>query len=187
MDTVGHSRLTRPLPPRVPFPTDKLIGAESGGRANTAEEATRAFRALGLSGGCRPCRLRKPLKPSPAIVISNLQSTVLGTSLDVCGRGPGLTLTQFTFDFAVKGGIDIRTNAAVHRLLSSSGAEGEVLGPIAACSSGPCAATPRACITAGNSHTAGTIEVSATEPYRPSRRGSSKSVTTARRASGAIR
>lgn len=108
-----------------------------------------------------------PLKPSPEIVISNLKSNVLGSSLEVCGRGPGLTLTQFTFDFVVKGGIDVSTDSAVYRIVSSTPPGDVVLGPVVACSSGPCASIPRACITAGNSTTSGTIEVAATEPYRP--------------------
>lgn len=115
-------------------------------------------------GGCGG----SPPKPSPEIVISNLKSNVLGSYLEVCGRGPGLTLTQFTFDFAVRDGIDISTDSWVNRVLSSpSSGDGDVLGQVAVCSSGPCSSIRRACITAGRSTSFGTIEFSATEEYRP--------------------
>jgi hypothetical protein len=114
-------------------------------------------------GGCS----QTPMKPSPEIVISNLQSNVLGSYPDVCGgRGPGLTLTEFTFDFAVRG-IDISADTWVNRLPSSpTSSDGNVLGQVAVCSSGPCSTTRRACITGGRSNTSGTIELFATEEYR---------------------
>jgi hypothetical protein len=109
-----------------------------------------------------------PVKPSPEIVISNLKSNVLGNSLAVCGRGAGLTVTQFTFDFTVQGDIDLSADTSVRRVPSSgSSGDGEDLGRVADCAIGPCATTRRACITAGRSTGSGTIEVSATEEYRP--------------------
>lgn len=107
------------------------------------------------------------LKPSAGIVISNLKSHVLGSSLEVCGSGPALTLTVFTFDFAVEGGIDISAGTSVYRILPSTASdEGEVLGQVAYCSSGPCSTPRRACITAGRSTGSGTIEIAATEEPR---------------------
>ncbi|HEY5907167.1 MAG TPA: hypothetical protein VIZ31_03940, partial [Vicinamibacteria bacterium] len=99
-------------------------------------------------------------------MISNLKSNVLGSYLEVCGKGPGLTLTQFTLDFTVRGGIDVSADALVARIHSSASGDEDVVGQIAVCSSGPCARIRRACITAGRSTTTGTLEVSATEEYR---------------------
>ena len=97
-----------------------------------------------------------PTPPSPEIVISNLKSNVLGSYLEVCGKGPGLTLTQFTLDFTVRGGIDVSADALVARIHSSASGDEDVVGQIAVCSSGPCAIIRRACITAGRSTTTGT-------------------------------
>lgn len=107
-----------------------------------------------------------PVQPSAQIVISNLKSNVLGTELQVCGRGPGLSLTQFTFDFAVQGSLDISLDTSVNRLAVTGSSGAVPLAQIAPCSTGPCSVPRRACITAGRSTGSGTIEFSATEEYR---------------------
>jgi hypothetical protein len=108
-----------------------------------------------------------PEQPSPGLVISNLRSNVLGSYDDLCGRDSGVTVTQFTFDFTVSG-LDLRNkDASVYRIGSSGGATTvDEIAPISLCSSGPCAATPHACITAGQSDGTGTIELAATETFR---------------------
>ena len=109
---------------------------------------------------------QSPSKASATIVISNFKSNVLGTALEVCGSGAGLSLTQFTLDFTAQD-IDIATGTTVNRLRSSTfSGDGDVLGQVSACSSGPCSAVRRACITAGRSAGSGTIEFVATEDYK---------------------
>jgi hypothetical protein len=106
------------------------------------------------------------VQPSAQVVISNLKSNVLGTELAVCGRGAGLSLTQFTFDFAVQGSLDIGTGTSVYRLPATGSSGAVPLAQIAPCSTGPCTVPRRACVTAGRSNGSGTIEFSATEEYR---------------------
>lgn len=121
-----------------------------------------ALLALMTIGACG----QTPSRTSGTIVISNLKANVLGTSLEVCGTGAGLSMTQFTFDFTAQG-IDIATGATVNRLQSSTfTGNGEVVSQVSACSTGPCTPVRRACITAGRSAGTGTIEFVATEDYK---------------------
>ena len=74
---------------------------------------------------------RGPSRPSPDILLSNLKSDVLASSSSGCAREPGLTLTYFTFDFEVRGGVDLGSGASVYRVRSSAAsADAELLGAI---------------------------------------------------------
>lgn len=127
----------------------------------------RVWPAVALSFVLAGCD-RSPSMPSPDILLSNLKSDVLASSTSGCAREPGLTLTYFTFDFEVRGGVDLASGASVYRVRSGAApADAEVLGAIEYCATGPCAPGRRACITAGRSNASGTIELFATEAYRP--------------------
>jgi hypothetical protein len=123
-----------------------------------------------VGSGCQA----NPIQPTPdpinsgltttgQIVISNLQAHVLGREEAVCGGDPDKTLTNFTFDFQVQGGLDLANDAAVYRLGTSAP---EQLANLRECSSGPCSITQRACIRSGQSTNFGTIELYAAERYR---------------------
>jgi hypothetical protein len=139
----------------------------SAGKGETNVHVTRYIPVALLAALSAHCERKPSQQPTPGLMIANLRSHVLGAYEAVCGRESGLALTQFTFDFAASG-IDLgRNDAAVYRIVSTgSSSSADLIAQISQCSTGPCAETRRACITAGQSDGSGTIELAVTEEFR---------------------